>query len=331
VLGLDKCEKRPDILNLYYEKIGVIQPIVFRILISMCFPRIDCGIPLSGKKAVVFEHISTNLMDKDYMAIYLQNVINVLSKIDKSFHTDSEELIEAFYNNLYIIQYTDIDDLVLKVQSLNYILSEESIKLVILDSPNLTTQHNIVTKANDTELDELRRRNSNSFEMDKKAKKSLDTNETQYYVNMLNILTDLQNNYHFNLITLYYDYERYTQFSAVANKINRQSNYLITPESDPGIYIYKYTYEEYNIEFIVKITYEVVKERFIFVTPVRKKNQFFTDFKVIGIISQINDNEAAFRPFIYSYKLEEFIQIGEETINIVPFVKEKLNHYVIKK
>ena len=70
-LKLNKYEKKPDNINLYYDNIAVIQPIVFRILISMSFPRIFSNIPINGQKTVIFEHISTNLLDIKYLTYYV--------------------------------------------------------------------------------------------------------------------------------------------------------------------------------------------------------------------------------------------------------------------
>jgi hypothetical protein len=307
---LKKYEKKPDNLNLYYDNINTIQPIIFRILISMCLPSFH-NLPFNGQKAIIFEHISTGLIDNKYLTLYINDILN---QTDRSTQINQEDLVEAFYSNLLVIKYSDLDDLVIKVQSLSYILNTESIKLVILDSVNLSLEQNIFNK-NENDLDELRNRKS-SFNMDNKARRSMNELDTRIYMNVFNVLENFQNKFNFGILNLFYDFERFPLCTSISFKMNRNPFYNISIENDPNLFHLKYNFEDENIEFLFKINSLNLDNRINIISPLNKNEQFFNDFKPFGIISLEQDSKAIFKFFIYSYSQKILNQISEENFTI---------------
>jgi hypothetical protein len=281
----------------------------------MCFPIIHSNLPLNDQKAVVFEHITTNLLDPKYLEYYVTHIINDTNG-DRSTQINHEELVKSFYSNLLVIRYSDLHDLIVKVQSLSYILSTDSIKLVMLDSANLTIEQNIVC-TDGNYIDEIRPRRT-TFDMDFKARKSINDIETRIYMNVYNVLNNLQNKFNFSIMNLYYDYERYPLYTSLMYKMNRNPFFNLSLENDPGIYHFKYDYEDEKIEFIVRLTHESVKDRYNLIAPLSKNEQFFSDFKPFGITSLEGDNKITFKAFIYSYTHQDFIQIAEEVVDGLP-------------
>jgi hypothetical protein len=291
----------------------------------MCFPSINSNYPLNGQKAVIFEHISTGLIDVKYLyTSYLQKILEGLGK-DQQTQINEKELLESFYSNIMVVQYSNIDDLIIQIHSLSYILNTTSIKLVILDSANLTIQENIVSKHNDDDIDEIQPRKT-MFEMDNKAKRSLNENDTKKYMNVFHILNNYQNKYNFNIINLCFDADRFPLVSSITYKLNKYPYFNVANENQPNLYHMAFDYEGERIEFIFKLKYEALKDRVNILVPALRTDQFFEDYKPFGILSLEEDRLVNFKAFIYSYTFQNLHLIGEERMEVVEEEKHKEKH-----
>jgi hypothetical protein len=286
----------------------------------MCFPRVSNNLQVNGQKAIIFEHIASGLMDKGYLDYYLSHIISEVAR-DRSTQLNHDDFVAEFYANVMVVQYCDLDDLMIKIHSLSYVLTSESIKLVILDSANITIEQNIVNTYEGGN-DDLRPRRT-TFDMDNKARRSINDTETRIYMNVFTVLNSFQNKYNFGIVNLYYDFERYPFYTSIGFKMNRSPFYNISMENDPCVFHFKYDFDDDRIEFIIRITLDNLKDRFNVIAPMSKTDQFFSDYKPFGILS-LECDRVMFKVFIYSYTHQNLNQIAEESIpleNLVPQVR----------
>jgi hypothetical protein len=288
VYQIDRNEKMNDTRELFYVKNYTITPLIYETIINMCSPDEIDDLPLefSNQKLIIFNH--TNLLDKkvfenEYIYPYFnQHVLPILlselKKIENNLQFNNKELwlnefIEKIYKNIFIINYTSLIELLIKVQNLpNVIRIIKDVSLVIIDSPNLLLNQEIKVEHEDHGV---------TFKNKRRSSKNL---EHQNIFEMIyKIINGLQNEFNFNLILTLYDYQRQDLLNYLKYKMNDQ-NFKIENQTRFCHFIV-----ENEIEFIFQLNYLQDKHKIYSIEPFH--SYYNINCSYFGYIVHLSENK----------------------------------------
>jgi hypothetical protein len=245
ILQLNTSDCLNDTFEFFYTKNYTITPLLYRIIICSCSPDevFNCSIGYPNQKAIIFNYtdiFDRSVFDKEFLYPFFESeVFSLIQAEIEQFENNSQKTSQVFvppakellykeymrkiYDNIYIINYLDLVELILKLQDLpNIIRKIKDVSLVIVDSPNLLLNQTLNYEYDDEIVkEEIQTRKSN-LTIHKKRKKSLKGEEIGITEQMNKVINNIQTEFNFNLIYTLFDFDRISELNYLKYKLNKQ-------------------------------------------------------------------------------------------------------------
>ena len=262
---LNQSENSNDTFELFYTKNYTITPLLYRIIISMTSPDIvgELNLGYCNQKVLIFNYTNIfekDTFDKEFLKPFFHST--VLPELKKEYDSSDdyneneypinywlEEYSNKVYNNIFIVNYTNLTELFFKIQNLPIFLKQlKEISLIILDSPNLLINQSVGLNYESESLAEETVNYKTTVAFNKKKRKSLKTDEKNIYEIINNLINNFQKEFNFNLIITLYDFERllslnYLKYRAGDENFmfNISNNFLVNvdPNSDRSSFMFQ--------------------------------------------------------------------------------------------
>lgn len=346
-----------DCREIFYTKLYTCTPLIYQTLLNMCSPKEINGIPLNGtnQKAIIFNY--TNFLDKkDFEKFYILPQFEAVVKPTLRYEVqkliaDSEAnsdlnlgpinqetwyecYKESLLSNVFIVNYSTLLELLIKVQNIpNNIRFMRDVSLIIVDSPNILahkeTKTEYIADFDDLEgsfgnislINDQNKSNINNSlnalsPLKRMSLKNIRRSTSKPQKNMLEKITELlntfQKEFNFNLITTVYDYHRIEDLNYLNYK-KKDHNFKIENQSR---LLYLKLSRDHSIEFAFKPDDNQTKNKIYAIEPFHS----YYDMKE-HIFAFIINNEGNNYEFLAFTKkpLEEKIELLER----MPFVHRK--------
>lgn len=335
LLQIDEEKKSNDTLELFYIKNYTITPLLYDLILSMSSPY-DIGgltLPFSNQQTLIFDYtkiFNKEIFEEEYLVPFYENTLRQLLESEyeaiindpevdddyKMFVMNSknfwyEEFSEKLFKNIFVISYSSLLELLIKVQNIPNLFKQiKEISLIIIDSPNLLLNQAVKLEHEDELKDENNYNKKTNVNFKKKRKSHFKEDQTVYEV-INTVLNNLKKEFNFNLIFTFYDFDRTETLNYIKYKMNDQNfnfdNY--------NKYFNFFIGEEDRLQFIFQMKNFEDKHKIYSIEPNHCYYNF--DCNVFGYMIYLGRSEDK---ATCSYKLLIFMRKrGVEACNILLF------------